>query len=190
MPKKNSFYSEKELIALLKINDKRAFEYVYDHYGPAFYNIVCKITRDQIKAHDVMQDSFIKIWQNIALYDTSKGTLFTWMLNVVRNTAIDRTRVDCKFQSNIKWNVVTDSDLETTAIFNPEQSTLDLKTVLEKLIPERKEVVEMVYLEGYTHQETSERLCLPLGTVKSRIRAALQELRYIFDVPMTSMQIG
>lgn len=166
------------------MNNKGTFDYIYNQYGPGLYGIVCKISKDEDKAHDIMQDAFIKIWQNIQYYDSQKGTLFTWMLNVTRNTAIDRTRVDYKFERNIKWDSFSDSDLPVIAIFNTEQSIMDLKTVLERLTPERKEVVEMVYVEGYTHQEASERLRLPSGTVKSRVRAALQELRIVFAAPM------
>jgi len=102
MQKKPDCYCELELVALLKSNNKSAFEYLYDHYAPPLYGIVCRIVKDETKAQDVLQDSFIKIWKNIGHYQPEKETLFTWILNAARNTAIDRLRTDLNFESHIR----------------------------------------------------------------------------------------
>ena len=91
MPEKK--YSEEELVNLLKQNNKAAFSYLYDHYSGALFGIILKIVnQDEETSEDVLQDVFIKIWKKIATYDSTKGTLFTWMLNIARNTAIDKVR--------------------------------------------------------------------------------------------------
>jgi RNA polymerase sigma factor (sigma-70 family) len=182
-------YTENELVALLRSNHRGAFEYLYEHYSPALYGIICKILKDKDKADDVLQDSFLKIWRNIGFYNTDKGTLFTWMLNVARNTAIDKLRSDVKFTSDVNWENVPESELCRDAIFNPLPATMDVSVVVGWLIPERQVLIEMVYFQGYTHQEVSEQLNIPLGTVKSRIRVALQELRRIFAVPVPTEKL-
>ncbi|MCF0039364.1 RNA polymerase sigma factor [Dyadobacter fanqingshengii] len=180
-----NIYTEQELTSLLKSNDRSAFEYLYDHYSPALYGIIIKIVKDEERACDTMQDTFLKIWKNIGSYNPEKGTLFTWILNIARNTAIDKLRVEIKKDKIINLESVRDRDLCSVAIFNPLPATMDLRSIVDRLLPERKLLIEMVYFQGYTHEEVSERLSLPLGTVKSRIRKALQELRHIFavDVP-------
>nr|WP_310590078.1 sigma-70 family RNA polymerase sigma factor [Dyadobacter sp. CECT 9275] len=164
---------------LLKSNNRDAFEYLYDRYSPALFGIVIKIVKDEEKAADTMQDAFLKIWKNMSTYEKAKGSLFTWILNVARNTAIDKLRLDAKEQKNIKLENVIAGDLHAVS-FTPSTSTLDLRALVAGLIPERKLLIEMVYFNGYTHEEAAELLKMPLGTVKSRVRKGLQELRQVF----------
>ncbi|NIJ52553.1 RNA polymerase sigma factor [Dyadobacter arcticus] len=190
MSRKSIFYCENELVILLKANDRAAFEYLYDNYAAGLYGIIRRIVRDDNKADDVMQDSFIKIWKNIASYDADKGTLFTWLLNVARHTAIDRSRTDAKFENNTNWDLVAEKDLMPSSAIHYDASALDLKEIVNKLRPEKRQLIQMLYFEGYTHEEASEYLCLPLGTVKSRVRKALSELRQVFDIPIASAQVA
>ena len=190
MSRKSTFYCENELVILLKANDKAAFEYLYDNYAAGLYGIICRIVRDDDKADDVMQDSFIKIWKNIASYDAGKGTLFTWLLNVARHTAIDRSRTDSKFDHHMNWDLVAENDLMPSSTIQSDASTLDLREIVDKLRPEKRQLIQMLYFEGYTHEEASEYLCLPLGTVKYRVRKALSELRQVYDIPMSSAQVA
>lgn len=177
-----STMSEQELIIQLKMNKREAFEYLYDHYSSPLYGIVLKILKDEDKAADSLQDTFVKIWKNIAAYNREKGTLFTWILNIARNTAIDKLRGEVKTSEVVKWDQVKDSELTPTAVFDPSPATMDLRAIVAGMLPERRQLIEMVYFEGYTQEEASVRLQLPLGTVKSRIRRALQELRGTFMI--------
>ena len=192
MNRKSTFYCENELVILPKANDKAAYEYLYDHYAAGLYGIIRRMVRDNDKADDVMQDSFIKIWKKIAYYDINKGTLFTWMLNISRHTAIDHLRADAKFESNLNWDLATEDDQNADPAFIPLTSVIaiDLKSFVHKLMPEKRQLIELVYFEGYTHEEASEYLCLPLGTVKSRVRKALSELRQVFDIPINQDQVA
>ena len=190
MNRKSTSYCENDLVVLLKANDKAAFEYLYDNYAAGLYGIIRRIVKDDDKADDVMQDSFIKIWKNISSYDASKGTLFTWLLNVARHTAIDRSRTDARFKNNIDWDLVAENDSMPRSTIYLDGSALDLKEIVDKLRPEKRLLIQMLYFEGYTHEEASEYLCLHLGTVKSRVRKALSELRQVFDVPAASVQVA
>ncbi|GGB96249.1 RNA polymerase sigma factor [Dyadobacter sediminis] len=187
---KSILFPENELVTLLKNNNKAAYEYLYDHYAPSLYGIARKIVKDDSRADDVMQDSFIKIWKHMASYDAGKGSLFTWMLNITRRTAIDKLRADNKFEKDLQWDAVRENDLSMSSVFIPLPATVDLKSIVEKLLPEKKQLIELVYFEGYTHEEASEHLCLPLGTVKSRIRNAMKELRKVFDASPLSAQFA
>ena len=138
--------------------------------------------RDEEQAQDVLQDIFVKIWKNLDSYDASKGRLFTWLLNVSRNTAIDALRARKAQPSNA---IRTDEDNvhiidreHTTEQPNPEH--IGVQEIVSQLRPERKQLIDLVYFAGYTHEEAAEELNLPLGTVKTRIRAALQELKQLF----------
>ena len=85
-------YSEEELIQLLKSADQSAFSYLYDHYSGALYGVIFKIIGERALAEDILQEAFVKIWSNFSSYDSSKGRLFTWMLNITRNLTIDTLR--------------------------------------------------------------------------------------------------
>ncbi|GAB3168459.1 RNA polymerase sigma factor [Telluribacter humicola] len=174
-------YNEDELVASLKRNEQAAFEYLYDHYSGALYNVISKIVRDDEKAEDVMQEAFLKIWRSISSYNPDKGRLFTWMLNIARNTSIDAVRAEGRKPGfdDIQDNL---DRAEQHASYQPSPSTMDLKSLVEKLKPERKILVDLVYFQGYTQEEVSEQLRIPLGTVKSRIRTALQDLKNYFSV--------
>lgn len=180
----NSSLSEKipaqELISALRNKEERAMTVLYDNYSKALFNVIYRIVENQEMSEDVLQESFIKIWNNIVHFDGTKGTLFTWMLNICRNGAIDKLRSK-EFKTLLK-NQSIDANVSLShhrTEFNPE--TLGLKTITEKLKPEQKIIVDLIYFNGYTHLETAEKLDLPLGTVKTRLRAAIIELRNYFN---------
>jgi RNA polymerase sigma factor (sigma-70 family) len=174
-------YSEEELVLALKRNERTAFEFLYDHYSGALFNIISKTLRDEERAADVLQESFLKIWKNIASYNPEKGRLFTWIMNIARNGAIDAARVEGRKPAM--------DDIDNKAVQNERDvyedsltSSSEMKAIVNMLRPERKILIDMAYFQGYTHEEISEELSIPLGTVKSRIRTALQELKQYFAV--------
>ena len=174
-------YSEEELVEALKRNERTAFEFLYDHYSGALFNIICKTLRDEERAADVLQESFLKIWKNIASYNPEKGRLFTWILNIARNGAIDAARVEGRKPI---MDDIDDRAAQNERDTSEELSTAssEMKSIVNMLRPERKILIDMAYFQGYTHEEISEELKIPLGTVKSRIRTALQELKQYFAV--------
>jgi RNA polymerase sigma-70 factor, ECF subfamily len=173
--------SEDDLIALLRQKDRKAYMILYDNYGSALFGVIMKVIKVSEIAQDVLQDTFVKIWSKIDSYDKSKGTLFTWMLNVARNTAIDKIR-SSEFKqfaySDAFENKVVDSKISD----KPDIDTIGLTQLVHGLSNEQQEVIDMIYFQGYSHSETAEVLKLPLGTVKTRIRIALRELRKFFKL--------
>ncbi|AYQ32502.1 MULTISPECIES: RNA polymerase sigma factor [Runella] len=169
--------NESELLELLRRQDRKAFNYLYDNYSDALYGVILKVVRTEETAQDLLQEIFVKIWKNIAQYDSSKGRLFTWMLNIARNTSIDYLRVNRLEIQDIDTAVYT---VEQGQSIYEEINNNELKEVVSQLKPEQQTLIEMVYWGGYTHEEAAQRLDMPLGTVKTRVRSALRDLRKFF----------
>jgi RNA polymerase sigma factor (sigma-70 family) len=172
-------YTEQELVAALKERNNQAFAFLYDNYAGALYSIIRQIITDNNElAGDVLQEVFINIWRKIESYDQTKGRLFTWMLNIARNASIDTLR--SKSYQNSQKNQELPDDVYKGASNQTTQQNVDnigLKKVLEKLKPEHRVLVELAYFKGYTHEEIAGMMTIPLGTVKTRIRNALLQLR-------------
>ena len=173
--------SEEELVAKLRHNDRTAYEYLYDNYSAALYGVIHRIVSNEETANDVLQDAFVKIWNGIGSYDAQKGKLFTWMLNISRNMAIDKTRSK-DFNNNQKnqstENVVNQMVRLKTDDLKPEH--IGLAEIVEKLDPNEKFLIDLMYFKGYTQSEIAEEYNIPLGTVKTRLRSATMNLRKIF----------
>jgi RNA polymerase sigma-70 factor (ECF subfamily) len=170
---------EEELVARLQGQDKSAFGILYDNYSSSLYGIVLKIVQTTEVAEDVLQEAFVKIWKNMSSYDKSKGRLFTWMLNIARNTAIDKLRAKGgKFEIRDIDDSVYQIDKKSNTTMKVEH--IGVKQSVQNLKPEHRIIIDMAYYGGYTQEEISKELDIPLGTVKTRMRNAIIELRKIF----------
>ncbi len=180
-PTKISF-TEEELVSALKRKDTIAMQFLYNNYAASLLGVIARVVQHTEVAEDILQETFVKIWNAGQSYDQTKGRLFTWMMNIARNLAIDKLRSK-EFKNTNKnqdiENNVNFVEEQKKVIFNPE--VLGLKDMVSNLKPEFKNVLEMVYFKGYTHVEAAEELNLPLGTVKTRVRMAIIELRKKFN---------
>lgn len=169
--------SEQEIISLLLQQDEKGFNYLYDNYAPAIYGIITKVVVEKEYADEVIQDVFVKIWKNIKQFAPEKGRLYTWMINLARNTAIDYIRSK-GFQNEQKNQSIPEfvNDSEKYATTS-NVDHIGMKEVLLQLKEEWRELIELAYFKGYTQQEIAERLDIPIGTVKTRTRNALIELK-------------
>lgn len=175
--------SEEELVALLRDKDERGYTILYNNYSSALYGVLNKIVQSNDDAGDLLQDTFLKIWKNIGNYDSSKGSIFTWMMNIARNLAIDKVR-SADFRDNSQN--VSMEDKVVYQIDNEYQTEQDvdgigLQKVVDKLKPEYKQLIDLVYYQGYTQAEVAEEYGIPLGTVKTRIKAAVSTLRTLLQ---------
>lgn len=164
------------LVQRLRNRDEAAMTLFYDRYSAALYGVILRIVKKEEEAEDVLQEGMVKIWNSFASYDASKGRLFTWVMNVCRNLAIDKIR-------SRQYRVGSHSQpLEASAAtreaasptFRPEH--IGLQEMTQKLTPDQRQVVDMLYFGGYTQSEVAEELNLPLGTVKTRARTAIKVL--------------
>jgi RNA polymerase sigma-70 factor (ECF subfamily) len=172
---------EKELVASLVARDTKALDILYSSYSSSLMGIVSKVVKQEEVAQDVLQESFIKIWNSIGQYDASRGRLFTWMSRLARNTAIDHLRSRGEINSH-KNDDLSDFTVEINEryqiSFHPE--FIGLKQLIEVLTPEQKLILDMVYFQGYTQLEVSTALNIPVGTIKTRIRMSIKVLRAFF----------
>jgi len=171
-------YTEQDLILKLKERNNQAYSYLYDNYSGALYSIILQILRETELANDVLQEVFINIWRKIESYDPAKGRLFTWMLNIARNASIDTLR--SKDYQNSQKNQDLTENVHTSAVglmHLPDIDHIGLVKILEKLKRDYRVLIELAYFKGYTHEEIAEIENIPLGTVKTRIRNALSQLR-------------
>ena len=151
---------------------------MYENYSKALFGVIFSIINDQEEAEDVLQITFLKIWNNINSYDESKGRLYTWMIKIARNLSIDSTRTRHEKLKN-KIQEPTDSVYHKNNLFdeNLTHDNIGLKNFVEALKDDQKQIIDLAYYEGYTQEEISKKLNLPLGTVKTKVRQALITLR-------------
>lgn len=177
-----SINTEHDLIALLKSKDRQAYSYLYDNYAGALYGIIMKVLNKEEAAKDVLQEVFVKIWQHIDSYDAAKGRLYTWMLNIARNAAIDVLRSSGfnrdKKISELENNVHSDTGSLSTSI---KTDHMGLKKIVGGLKEEHRQIIELAYFNGYTQEEIAKALNIPLGTVKTRSRTALAQLKSLMN---------
>jgi RNA polymerase sigma factor (sigma-70 family) len=174
--------SEEELVLALQRREKIAAEALYDMYSASLFGVIVRIVNDEVLAEDILQDTFVKIWNSFSSYSTEKGRLFTWMVNIARNLAIDKIRSKV-FKDQTKnrelENNVTFIDEQRNTLYKPE--LLGVKELVEQLKPEQKSILDLVYFKGYTHVEAADELGVPLGTIKTRLRMAITQLRKYFN---------
>lgn len=163
---------------LLKQRQESAFSYLYDHYSGALYSVILSIVPDRELANDVLQEAFVKIWKQIETYDNTKGRLFTWMLNVTRNTSIDSVRSK-NFQHSQQNRELTENVYDAGGSTETNTDKIGLRKIIYKLKKEQRILIELSYFEGFTQDEISKMLNIPLGTVKTRLRTALIQLKQV-----------
>ncbi|WP_072999349.1 RNA polymerase sigma factor [Epilithonimonas mollis] len=166
------------MVILLKEKDESGFHHLYDNYSGALYGVILRIVHSKTYTEDIIQDVYVKIWNSIDLYDASKGRFYTWMINIARHTAIDYLKSK-GFQNELKNQELPDfvyntKELSTT---DDESDFIGLSNVLQNLETDKQELIDLAYYQGFTQIEISEKLKIPLGTVKTKLRNALIKLR-------------
>jgi RNA polymerase sigma-70 factor (ECF subfamily) len=172
-------YGEEELVGSLRNKDNQAFGYLYSHYSGALYGVIKQIVGEAELSNDVLQETFVNIWKRIDSYDETKGRLFTWILNIARNAAIDKTRSKA-FQQSQRQQSFGEGETFHPSV-KPGIDDFGLKKVLSKLKDEQRQLIDLSFYQGFTHEQIAKALDIPLGTVKTRIRSALTQLRALLS---------
>lgn len=175
--------TQEELLPQIYKKDDKAFTLLYDMYAKSLYGIIYNLIKDREEAEDVLQETFVKIWKNMDSYNESKGRFFTWILNIARNTAIDKLRSK-NFNNNQK-NLSSDNFvhiLDDSSKTNNKIDTIGIQEFVKKLKPKCIQLIDLLFFKGYTQQEASEELEIPLGTVKTQNRNYINELRNLLGV--------
>jgi RNA polymerase sigma factor (sigma-70 family) len=166
------------LIEGLKRQDPTAIAQLYDAYSASLYGVVLRIVSSKELAEQVIQDTFLKVWHHGASYNASKGRLFTWLLNIARNTAIDVTRT--AYFNNRKKTEHIDNLIYSWSEESLNPDTLGLREVVKKMDDKYKVLIDLIYFNQYTQQEAADAIGIPVGTVKTRVRHAISQLRKAF----------
>lgn len=171
------------LVSRFQQKDGKAFEDLYAMYSKSMHGVIFNIVRDADIAQEVLQDVFMKAWDNADSYSSKKGRFFTWLLNIARNAAIDKMR--SKDFKNSKKNL--DSQffvdiLETEENYSRATDGIGVKSFVNKLAAKCTEIIDLLYFKGFTQKEASETLDMPVGTIKTRNRNCINELRRMLGV--------
>jgi RNA polymerase sigma factor (sigma-70 family) len=175
-PESAALATEELLVQRLRERDEAAMTIFYDKYSAALYGVIFRIVKKEEIAEDVLQEAMVKIWHSFSSYDADKGRLFTWVMNVCRNLAIDKIR-SRQYRVGSRMQPIEESAALRQAAeptFRPEH--IGLQEMTRKLNPEQQQIVDLLYFGGFTQSEVAEELSLPLGTVKTRARAAIKVL--------------
>ncbi len=167
-----------QLIIQLQKGDQKAFARIYEMYSESTMGIIYNIVLDTNLAEEILQDVFIKIWDKADTYNSSKGRFFTWIINIARNAAIDKLR--SKAYKNSRKNLDANNFvhiLEDTNNLSSKTDTIGLRKFVKALEPLCIKVIDLLYFKGFTQAEASEKLEIPLGTIKTRNRNCLKALR-------------
>ena len=178
---------ESHIVELIREKNEKGMSLLYDYYGDTLFGIAFKVTKDEDLAKDVLQESLLKIWNKIDSYDQEKSKLFTWIFRITRNTAIDKIRsANLKADQEIQMEV---SNVYSVGIESFQPDHMDVKKHLNALDEKYQVVLDALFFQGLTQQEASEALDIPLGTIKSRLKIGLRELKKVFDPSILTILI-
>lgn len=167
------------MAALLQRGEASAIEWLYDRYARLAFGLAYHILKDASAAEDAVQDAFLSVWRNALRFDAGRGSLRAWLLAIVRNRAIDQLRGRAAAAPALYGpDAAPDAEfMDAWEAMSLELERKQVREALASLPPEQRQSLELAYFEGLSQSEIAGRLALPLGTVKGRIRLALEKVR-------------
>jgi RNA polymerase sigma-70 factor, ECF subfamily len=171
---------EGDLVLRLQRRDPQALADLYDRYGRLVYSLILRVVRDTGTAEDLVQETFLRVWNRVQGFEAGKGSIGPWLLAVARNRAIDYLRSSSSRERNA---LDIDETVHPALASDIESGLLDsdrlrrIKAAMGKLSPQQRQAIELAYFEGLSQTEMAERMGQPLGTVKTWVRTALRSLR-------------
>ena len=172
--------SDGELLKWINYGDTSAFETLYGRYGRLVFSMCLRLLQDITEAEEVSQEAFLRVWCQAARYDPARGSAATWLLTITHHLVIDhvrRRRSDAVPSSPIVDAVTAAApddpgDRAVTMVLSSQ-----IRRAIQGLAPEQRQAIWLTHFAGFTQREVADALALPLGTVKSRVRLGLQNLR-------------
>ncbi len=166
-------HNDNRLIQQLQNKDEYALSLLYDKYSGAIYSVILKMIKDEGKAQNLLQDTFMTVWEKAEKYDASKGRFYTWVYRIAKNKVLNVLRKTDPLIQTDDFSVYTHKE-DAISI---DSEYLELNGAITKLEAHHKEAIELVYFKGLTHKEAHQEMDVPLGTFKSYVRQALKHLR-------------
>jgi RNA polymerase sigma-70 factor, ECF subfamily len=171
-------HDDRSLMRLILQHDQTALSQLYERYGTRVFSVAYRVLQSRYLAEEATQDTFLKVWRQQTTWDPDKGRLLNWLLVVARYTAIDHLRREQRLAASVDASL--DELPEPMAEGGRPEDIHDrhhLYALLAELPDEQRQLIDLAFFQGMTHRELAERLNLPLGTVKTRVRLGLQKLR-------------
>ena len=170
--------ADRALVAALQQGDRRALATLYDRHAPQLLGLALRILKDRTDAEDLLHDVFLEAWNKAASFDPARGTVRAWLVTRVRSRSIDRLRSLNTARNHAMAEARArpeESDPQDDPSDGPDRRRA--REALRSLPPEQRQVIELAYFAGLTCSEIGARVDIPVGTVKSRLSAALAKLR-------------
>jgi len=161
------------LIKQLQNKDEHALSKLYDKYAPAIYGVIIRMCKNEAQAQDLLQDTFMTVWEKSYQYNPDKGKFYTWIYRIAKNKALNFLRKPEQLIQNDDLSVYSNKEDEISI----DLEYLELNGSIKKLENHHQKALMLVYFEGLTHREAHEKMSVPLGTFKSYIRQALKQLK-------------
>lgn len=175
------YYTEEQLINGVRNNCRESFNYLYDNYSAALLLVIKRIVRNEHTSEDLLQETFINIWANIAQFNVSKGHLYTWMVNIAKNKAIDYSRSKAGNMSK-RINPEGETVLGEMESAGKQTEHIGILKLVENLSPKYRSLIYNVFFNGNTLEEVANWQAVPLGTIKTRMRSSISILRKDFQI--------
>ncbi len=185
----NKIITDTQIMSKIKENDSKALEELYDRYSPILYTLIKKIVPDQTVAEEVLADIFVILWKKGKSFELSNENLYTWLIILARNKAVDRKIRDSKLKELPEYS----DDFEDEIIIPKISKSIDsvelskvqaekekFEGAMNKLTEAQKYVINMAFYDGKTQGEIASELNIPQTTVKSKIQVALSNLKINF----------
>jgi RNA polymerase sigma-70 factor, ECF subfamily len=176
--------ADEDLMPLVEVGDAEALATLYDRHGRAAYSLAYRLMGEKQEAEDVVQEAFVKVWRSAGGYRVGRGSVRTWILSIVHNRGIDQIRSHAsrrRTQDKVEASAPTSEPSEAFSETWKNSQREQVREALNTLPHEQLKILELAYFSGYTHVEIAERLDLPLGTVKGRMRLGLRKIRDFFQ---------
>jgi RNA polymerase sigma-70 factor, ECF subfamily len=174
--------ADEELMQLVREGDVSAFEVVFDRHSSAAFSLAYRMCGRRATAEDIVQDAFLSLWRSGSGYDPRRGSVRSWVLSVVHNRAVDAMRrLGAKAGLDVPDEGIAErlhAAESTDAEVERRDDARQVRTALDELPPDQRQVIELAYFGGFTHSQIAEMLKLPPGTVKGRMRLGLTKLRF------------
>jgi RNA polymerase sigma-70 factor, ECF subfamily len=178
--------ADEDLMDLVREGESRAFEIIFDRHGNTAYSLAYRMCGSQARAEDVVQEAFLSVWRSNERYDRTRGSVRSWILNVVHNRAVDAFRREATRGALQTGDEGLAERLPSGQLTETEAERRDdagrVRGALQDLPEEQRKVIELSYFGGFSHHEIAEILSLPPGTVKGRMRLGLSKLRVALDL--------
>ena len=167
---------EIKIVNCLKSNNQDAISLIFSHYGKALFSVIYKVVQRKEESEEVLQDVLVKIWEKSDQYSADKGRLYTWMLNISRNAAIDMVRSK-KYKQTMKSDPSENFVYTNASGAGINEDAIGVREIVSQLEEDEKQVIELSYFMGYSQSQIAEKINMPLGSVKTKMRYAMNKLR-------------